>query len=152
MSSNKHQWSMIATRVRVYGLGVDPRRPTIDCSGTPFPVVSAGRGQIPQPNEVVRGDREGEHPRHPLQTAMTKLSQSANGLQPTEDLFHALPLPLANLVSRVARSPPVDGTASVFVVLGDMRCDVQCAPVIDQRGGVIVLIAADGHAALTGNL
>src|SRR5712691_12564488 len=123
-----------------------------DSSSTPFPVVSAGRGQVPQPNEVVRGNCEGEHPRHALKTAMTELPQSADRLQPAEDLFHAFALLLTDLVPRVARGPLVDGTASSCVVLGHMRRDVQMAPVIDERGGVIVLVAADRHTALTGNL
>src|SRR5713101_4102477 len=123
-----------------------------DSSSTPFPVVSAGRGQVPQPNEVVRGNCEGEHPRYALQTAMTELPQSADRLQPAEDLFHAFALLLTDLVPRVARGPLVDGTASMLVILGHMRRNVQAAPVVDQRGGVIVLVAADRHTALTGNL
>jgi len=120
MSSNQHQWSISATPVRLYGLGVDLWRPTIDGFGTPFPLVSAGGAQVPQPNEVVRGDREGEHPRHALEAAMTELPQTADRLQPTEDLFHTLALPLTDVVPRVARGPLVDGAPAMRVVLGHM--------------------------------
>src|SRR5712671_3639579 len=152
MWSNTSQWSMIATPVRVDRLGVTPWRPNVDCSGTPIPVASVGRGQISQPNEVVRGDGEGEHPLHTLQAAMTELPQSANGLQPAEDLFHALALPLTDLVARMARGPLVDGAAAVRVVLGHVRRHVQRAPVVDHASRVIVLVAADRDAAVPGDL
>src|SRR2546425_8476509 len=152
MSSNQHQWSMSATCVSVDGLGGDSWRPTIDGSDTPVPLVSAGRSQVPQPHEVVRGDREGEHPGDALQPTMTELPQSADRLQPAKDLFYALALALTDLVARVARGPLVDGTAAMRVVLRHMRRDVQIAPVVDERGGVIILVAADGHAAVTRNL
>src|SRR5712671_2823446 len=152
MLSNTYQWSIIAHGREGYGSGVDRWR-SGSTGQTPLSaVVSDRRGQVPQPNEVVRGDGEGEHPRHALATAMTELPQAADRLQPTEDLFYALPLLLTDLVPRMTRGPLVDRTASMRVVLGDMRRDVQTAHVLDKTGRVVVLIPAQGHAALTGNL
>src|ERR1700687_3511753 len=85
------------------------------------PVISGCRLQVPQSDQVVRCDREGEHPFHAVQASMPKLPEAAHGLQPTEDLFHALPLLLTDLIAGVSRGALVDRTAAARGVLGHMR-------------------------------
>src|SRR5712692_174238 len=111
-------------------------------------VVSGCWLQVPKADQVVGCDREGEHPLDARQASMTKLPQSAHGLQPAEDLFHALSLLLADQIARVARRALIDRAASMLVILGDVRGDVQGAHVLDEVSGVIVLIAAQRHASV----
>src|SRR5713226_657351 len=118
--------------------------------GTPLLRRVSGfrRCQVPEADQIVRGHAKGEHPFHLLEASMTQLPEPADGLQPAEDLFHALALRLTDLVTRVSRRPFVDGAPSILVVLGHMRRDIQVPPLLHHLGRVIVLVAPDGHAAV----
>src|SRR6267143_445121 len=76
--------------------------------------------EVPESHQVVRRDRERKHPVHAVDTSMSKLPQPTDGFQPAEDLFHALALLLTDQIPRVARGACVNGTASMFVILGDV--------------------------------
>src|SRR5713226_6615269 len=117
--------------------------------GTPLLRRVSGfrQGQVPNADQIVGGHPEDEHPLDPLQAAMAQLPEPADGLQPAEDLFHALALRLTDLVTRVSCRPLVDGTSSTLVILGYMRSDVQAPPLLHHLGRVIVLIAPHGHPA-----
>src|SRR5688500_2855289 len=56
-----------------------------------------GHREIAYPNQVVRGEGEGEESIHLRKTAMLHLANHADRLQPTEDFFDPLPLALAYL-------------------------------------------------------
>src|SRR5437867_4298320 len=108
--------------------------------------------QIADPNQVVRRDRECEHPIHAIDPAMTKLPQATDRFQPAEDLFHPLALALTDQITRVSRCALVNRTAAPLVVLGNVRGDLEATQLRDAIFGVIVLIGADGDASVTGNL
>src|SRR6516165_3966308 len=104
------------------------------------PAGSWGCLQIAYADQVVRGDREREHPLDPLLTAMPQLAESAHRLQPSEDLFNALALPLTDGVARMPRRAAVDRTPAVRVVLRDMRGDLPVAQLGHKVLRIVVLV------------
>ena len=77
---------------------------------------------------------------------MPGLPQQRDRLQPPEDLLHELALLLADRVARVPRRAPVDGTAPVRGVLGDMRGDAPGPERRDEVAGVVALVGPEGGA------
>src|SRR5438093_8354827 len=75
------------------------------------------RRQVPDPDEVVNRCCEREHPADAPMAAMAGLPHKPHGLEPSEDLFDPLALPLALDVSSVTRCPAVDGTRAIRGVL-----------------------------------
>ena len=73
-------------------------------------------------HEVVGGRREGHDPIDERTAPMAQLPQSANRLQPAEDLLDQLPLPLTDLVTGMPCGPAVDGAVA------DLLRDVGGAP------------------------
>src|SRR3954462_11918373 len=59
--------------------------------------------QIPHPHQVVRRGRKGEYPAHLFDAAMPDLAHHSDRLQPAKAFFHALALPLADLVTAMPR-------------------------------------------------
>src|SRR6266852_6531017 len=102
--------------------------------------------EVPESHQLVRRDRERKHPVHAVDPSMSKLPQPPDGFQPAEDLFHALALLLTDQIPRVARGACVDRTASMLVILGDVRRHAQVSQVLDKTGRVIVLVTAERHA------
>src|SRR5436309_595831 len=92
--------------------------------------------QVPESHEVVSRDCEREHPVHAVHPSMTKLPQPAHGFEPAEDLFDTLALPLTDQIARVARRALINRTAPPRVILGDVRCDMQPAQLLNAVGGV----------------
>src|SRR5437016_3178576 len=82
---------------------------------------SCGLGQVADADQVIDRQPEDEHPAHPAPAAMARLAQQADGLEPAEDLLHALAFPLAQLVAGVPRGAPIDRTRPVRDVLGHVR-------------------------------
>src|SRR5215510_8028275 len=77
-------------------------------------------GQIPNPDQVVHGQRKGEHPADAPHPAMAGLTKQTDGLRPAEDLFHSLALLLTDGIARMTGGAAVNGTASVRGVLRDV--------------------------------
>src|SRR5437773_9701623 len=98
-------------------------------------------GEISDAYEVVGGQGEGEDPVHPGKTAMSQLPDHADRLQPAEDLFDLLPLPLAYLVRRVPRCPAIHGTT--LDLARDVRCYVALAQVVHEGGYVVALVGTE---------
>src|SRR5438128_603236 len=92
-----------------------------DAAGlTPLSGSSCGLGQVADADQVIDRQPEDEHPTHPAPAAMARLAQQADGLEPAEDLLHALAFPLAQLVAGVTRGALIDRTRPVRGVLGYM--------------------------------
>src|SRR5688572_1052883 len=70
------------------------------------------RDQVAPPHEVVRRGAQGEHPIDESATAVAKFAKQTDGFHPAEGLLDQLPLPLAEVVSRMARRAPIDRTAA----------------------------------------
>src|SRR5215469_3732395 len=77
--------------------------------------------QVSHSQQVINCGCPGEHPFHPLTTAVANLAHQADGLHPAEDLFHSLALLRAESVTRMARSAFINRTAAVCIVLRHMR-------------------------------
>ena len=74
-------------------------------------LATVGRGlgeQFGQPDQVVGGGGQREHPAHPVEPAMAGLGQPAGGLDPAEPLLDTLAQALAGGVARVPGGAPVD--------------------------------------------
>src|SRR5712691_3042013 len=79
------------------------------CARTPPRRTSSHRrGQVSDPDQVIGGEREREHPVDQRGASMARLPHQAHRFQPTKDLFHSLALPLADLVSGMARGATID--------------------------------------------
>src|SRR5882672_12385802 len=83
--------------------------------------LSGNLGQISNADQVISCGREDEDPVDAFAAAVPQLAQQADRLQPTEDLFDPFALPLADLVTRMPRSPAIDGRAAIGIVLGHVR-------------------------------
>jgi hypothetical protein len=70
--------------------------------------LSGLNGQISHADEVVSSGRKGEDPSHLEDATVPNLPQQRDRLQPSEALFHPLPLLLADGVSRVLRRTSID--------------------------------------------
>src|SRR5258708_2085295 len=106
----------------------------------------------PDSHEVVRGVREGEDPTHFLAATMMQFAQPADRLPPAKAFFDELPFDLTDLVARVARGAPIDGTlgSRLMDVLRDMRRGVALTHAGDEVREVIALIRPHGAAAHAG--
>src|SRR5260370_12686043 len=62
--------------------------------------------QASDADPVVRRQAEAEHPAHSRPAAMPRLAQQPDGLQPPDDLLHALAFPLPHPVPPLPPPPP----------------------------------------------
>src|SRR5271166_3544799 len=69
--------------------------------------AQSGRGsdQIAYPDQIIGGQREGEHPADPSQTTVASLAQAADSLDPAEDLLDPFAFLLANRPSAKFTQP-----------------------------------------------
>ena len=86
-------------------------------------VFASGRDwqEVAHPHQVVGGGREGKYPTDPVRAPMPGLAQAADGLHPTEDLFHPFALDLTDGVTRMASGAAVDGAVNFA---SDVRSDL----------------------------
>ena len=80
---------------------------------------------------------EGVEPADSRYATEFEIAPQAYRLQPTEDLFDSLPLPVADRVASVSRGQTVNRTGSSRHVLNDMRRQLA----FPHRRGVVVAIA-----------
>ena len=73
---------------------------------------------------------------------MPEFAQSADGLQPAENLLDQLPLLLADGVAGMTRGPIIDGAA--LDLLRDVRRDTQRAYAGDEAGNIEPFVSTDG--------
>ncbi len=104
-----------------------------------------GTHQRPHSYEVVGGLREEEHSANSLQSPVFRLSSQAYRFSPTKDLFDSLALDLADRVSRATRRAAVNCTASVVIILGDVRRHAQLPKLFDVRERVVTSVSAEGR-------
>src|SRR5919109_5517758 len=90
------------------------------------------RYEIAYPDQVVRGQGEGEGPTHSEHAPVPRLSHHPDRLQPAKDLFDSLALPLANLVAGMPGGSLVDIARLVRGVPRDMRCRLLAAQARDK--------------------
>src|SRR5450432_2155436 len=73
--------------------------------------------QVFHAHHVVSCSGKDEHPVDAFGAAMAQLAQQPDGLQPAENLFNPFALPLTDLIAAVTGGPPIDGRATISVVL-----------------------------------
>jgi hypothetical protein len=91
-----------------------PRSPGHGGAGPAWSCAGFRPAQVADPNQVVDGGGEGEHPAHSAHAPVPGLPQQRDRLQPPEDLLHELALLLADQVARMAGdiklgNPPLQG-------------------------------------------
>src|SRR6266850_3570333 len=120
------------------------------CSRTPPRCISSHRyGQVTDANEVIRGERKREHPVDQRYSSMPRLPHQAHRLQPTKDFLHPLALPLAHLVSGMARCATIDRAATTRGVLSHVWSHPVLAHRRDEAIRVESFVAAQGASAAT---
>jgi hypothetical protein len=100
-------------------------------------------------DQIIEGDREGEQPPHPGQSAVPLLAHQRDGLQPAKDLFDAFAHPQTCGVASMPRRTLVDGAAPSTGVLGHVRRQPEGANVRDEVVGVVPFVS---HARVLGPL
>src|SRR6267142_3620696 len=89
--------------------------------------------QIPHSHEIVSSSREREHPRHSFQSAMPRLTQHANRLDPAKHFFDAFPFPLTHLVARMPRRATINrATTLTLGVLRNMRSHIHASHLLHE--------------------
>ena len=68
--------------------------------------------QIPHPNQIVGGGREGEDPSDTPEAAILGFALARHSLEPSEELFHQLALPLADWITGVPGGAGIDSAAA----------------------------------------
>jgi hypothetical protein len=68
--------------------------------------------QISHADKVVGGCRKGEDPSYLEDSTVPDFPQQCDGLEPTEALFNALPLPLTDGISGMLRCASINRTPS----------------------------------------
>src|ERR1700730_13378679 len=103
-----------------------------------FLLFASGRDwqEVAHPHQVVGGGREGKYPTDPVRAPMPGLAQAADGLHPTEDLFHLFALDLTDGITRMASGAAVDGAVNFA---SDVRSDLISAQVTHQFLLVVAL-------------
>src|SRR6266850_3068157 len=105
------------------------------------------RRQVADPDQVVDGHSEDEHPADSLRPPMARLAEQAGRLEPAEDLLDELPLSLAHDVAGVARGAAIDRTRTIRGVLGHVRRHLQPAQTSHEIPGVIPFVGAQRDPA-----
>src|SRR3984893_19349422 len=90
-------------------------------------------------NEIVGGGGKDKKPRDQLPSAMTGLTQTADGLHPAERFLDPLALLHADGIARMAGRARVDRRAAVCIVLRHMWHSATFAAPGDEIGGVVIL-------------
>ena len=121
--------------------------------GLPTCVPSSACHRRPRahPDPVVHRGGTRAHPAHPGDPTMPSLAQQSDGLEPANDLFDALALPLTHGRAGMAHGTPIDGAGAPSRVLGHRRCHPPRAQLSDTVTGLIVLLSPHGDPRLAGN-
>src|SRR5512138_731714 len=110
-------------------------------------VCSCGlRRQGAYPNEVVHGQPEDKHPADACDAAMAHFAQQADLLEPAENLFDALALPLAHPIAVVARGAAIDRTRTLRGVLRHVRGHGEPAQAVHEIPRVIAFVRPQRRA------
>ena len=64
--------------------------------------------QIAHPDQIVGRQREGEHPSDPSDSAVARLAQASDGLEPAEDFFDAFAFLLADHIAGMTSGALID--------------------------------------------
>src|SRR5262249_1339366 len=97
--------------------------------------------QIPHSHEVVSRSGEREHPCDSFQSAMTSLTQDANGLDPAKHFFDSFPLPLTHLIALMPRGATINRTAALPLgVLRNLGSLIPAPPLLPELFGALPLI------------
>src|SRR5262245_34851685 len=96
------------------------------------------RGEVTYPDQVVGGQREGEHPVHPRNSTVSRLPHHADRLQPAEDLFDPLPLPMADQVCGMPCRSTVDRT--ITFLLRDVGHHILVPQGLQERSDVVAFV------------
>src|SRR5258706_15915960 len=94
--------------------------------------------------EVVSSGGEFEDPVDGLSASGSQLTKKSNRLHPTEDLFDALSLSLADLVTGMAGGAPVNGAPALRGVLRHGGGRGAVAEIPDELPRVVALVCSDG--------
>src|SRR5258708_22170651 len=113
----------------------------------PRPTSSHRRGQVSDPDQVIGGEREREPTVQQRGASMALLPHQAHRLQPTKDLLYPLALPLADLVSGMARGATIDCAPTPRGVLGHVRSHPVLAHSRDEGIRVESFVTAQGASA-----
>ena len=107
--------------------------------------VSRRRAQRHDPFDVERRAGQDEERVHGRETAQLDFPQSGNRVEPPKRPLDPGPRLLTDRVAGMARRTPIDrAPAASCIVLRDMRRYVDLAHLVDEVGGVIGLVGADG--------
>ena len=114
------------------------------------PLLSSRCGQqVAHPHQVVPRQCKGEHPLDSGYSAVTRLAQPCDGLEPAEDLFDPFALGLTDGIAGVAGGAGID---SAVGLARDVRCDLMVTQFLNELLAVIALIRTQGHSAPARNL
>src|SRR5579863_5095623 len=104
--------------------------------------------QVSHANQIVSCSREGEHPSHAARSPMPGLPQSGGGLDPAEDLFHPLALPLADRVARMPGGSCINCTTAVrMLILGHVWTHRRFPQFAHKIPCVVILVPAQRYSS-----
>ena len=110
-----------------------------------FPLSGDTKAQVFHSYQVVGRCMEVKLPGNLLDTSVHGLTHSADGLHPAKAFFDPFSDPLAAGVVRMLGCSAINGRFPVGVVLGYMRRDFEAAKFLDEFGGVVAFVAAQGN-------
>src|SRR4030042_4361434 len=96
-------------------------------------------------DQIVDGGGKGEHPASALESLMSGLAHETDCLEPAENLFNNVALPLAGFISLMARGSTINGAA--FDLLCYMRSDLLDSELLDKILDVIAFVGSKGYSA-----
>src|SRR6266568_3341762 len=110
-----------------------------------FSLSGGTKAQVFHSYQVVGRSVKVKLPANLLNTAVHGLTYSADGLHPTKAFFDPFSDSLADGIVRMIGCPTINGRLPVGVVLGNMRRDLEIAKFLDEFGGVVAFVAAQGN-------
>ena len=104
------------------------------------------RGQVSDAHQVVRREREREHPIDAPRAPVTRLAHQPDRLEPAEDLFDPLAPSLAHGIPGMVSGATVNGTRPARRVLRHVRCHPEQADRRYELSDVVALVGGQCDA------
>src|SRR5208337_3170794 len=99
--------------------------------------------QIAHPDQIVGGQREGEYPTDPSDSAVARLAQAGDSFEPAEDLLDAFTLVLADQIAGMTSGPFINDSGRLA---GKVRGDLVIAQLLNKLFAVVALVGSQGYS------
>jgi hypothetical protein len=106
------------------------------------------RRKVAHPNQIVGGECQSEYPVDSQESAVTRLAQPGDGLEPTKDFFYTFALLLTNRVARMTSGAIIDDAGQLARNVGS---DLVVTQLLHEVLAIVSLVGTQCDPMLAGN-